>query len=47
MHMISPDCPVQSHYHERSPMSRPKEEKLRWEGYMYVEKVGFERGGKE
>jgi len=33
--MISP---VQSHYHEGSPMS--KEEKLRWE--EFVEKVGFE-----
>ena len=30
--------PVQSHYRERSPMS--KEVKLRWEGF--VEKVGFE-----
>jgi len=35
MSMISP---VQSHYHEGSPMS--KEEKLRWE--EFVEKVGFE-----
>jgi len=35
MSMISP---VQSHYHEGSPMS--KEEKLRWKGF--VEKVGFE-----
>jgi len=34
MRVISP---VQSHYHEGSPMS--KEEKLRWEGF--VEKVGF------
>jgi len=32
--------PVQSHYHEGSPMS--KEEKLRWEGC--VEKVGLEPG---
>jgi len=29
MSMISP---VQSHYHEGSPMS--KEEKLRWEGFV-------------
>jgi len=35
MSMISP---VQSQYHEGSPVS--KEEKLRWEGF--VEKVGFE-----
>jgi len=35
MSMISP---VQSHYHEDSPMS--KEVKLRWEGF--VEEVGFE-----
>jgi len=40
MNMISP---VQSHYHEGSPMS--KEETLRWEGF--VEKVGFEPGVKE
>jgi len=35
--------PVQSHYHEGSPMS--KEEKLKWEGF--VEKVGFEPAVKE
>jgi len=35
--------PVQSRYHEDSPMS--KEEKLRWEGF--VEKVGFEPRVKE
>jgi len=40
MSMISP---VQSHYHEGSPMS--KEEKLRWEGF--VKKVGFEPRVKE
>jgi len=34
--------PVQSHYRERSPMS--KEVKLRWEGF--VKKVGFEPGVK-
>jgi len=40
MSMISP---VQSHYHEGSPMS--KEEKSRWKGF--VEKIGFESGVKE
>jgi len=40
MNMISP---VQSHYHEGSPMS--KEEKLRWEGF--VKNVGFEPQVKE
>ena len=35
--------PVQSHYHEVSPMS--KEVKLTWEGF--VEEVGFEPGVKE
>jgi len=33
--------PVQSHYHERSPVGKG----LRWEGF--VEKVGFEPGVKE
>jgi len=36
---------AQSHYHEGSPMGRPKEVKLRWEGF--VEKVGFEPRVKE
>jgi len=40
MSMISP---VQSRYHEGSPIS--KEEKLRWVGF--VEKVGFEPRVKE
>jgi len=40
MSMISP---VQSRYHEGSPME--KEVKLRWEGF--VVKVGFEPGVKE
>jgi len=35
--------PVQSHYHEGSPIS--KQEKLRWEGF--VEKVRFEPGMKK
>jgi len=35
--------PVQSHYHEGSPMSR--EVKLRWKGF--IEEVGFEPGVKE
>jgi len=34
MSMITP---AQSHYHEGSPMS--KEEKLRWKGTRFVEKV--------
>ena len=34
--------PVQSHYHESSPVSKRS---LRWEGF--VEKVGFELGVKE
>ena len=40
--MMSVIGPVQSHYHEGSPVGKRS---LRWEGF--VEKVGFEPGVKE
>ena len=40
--MMSMLGPVQSHYHEGSPVGKRS---LRWEGF--VEKVGFEPGVKE
>jgi len=40
--MVSVIGPVQSHYHEGSPVDKRS---LRWKGF--VEKVGFERGVKE
>jgi len=37
--------PVESHYHEGSPVGKRSLLKLRWEGF--VEKVGSEPGVKE